>query len=81
VGQQPSVARSRSGWLSSMVRAFRSERNWRVLLWLVSLAEGALAQVRVPRWGRGRPRSKPRCVIADRAYDSVPYASGCDAAE
>jgi len=38
----------------------------------VSLAESTLGQVKVPRWGRGRPRSKPRRVIADRAYDSDP---------
>jgi hypothetical protein len=30
----------------------------------VSLAESTLAQVKVPRWGRGRSRSKPRRVIA-----------------
>jgi len=38
----------------------------------VSLAESTLAQVKVPAWGRGRPRQKPRRVIADRAYDSDP---------
>ena len=38
----------------------------------VSLAESTLAEVKVPRWGRGRPRTKPRRVIADRAYDSNP---------
>jgi hypothetical protein len=38
----------------------------------VTLAESTLAQVKVPCWGRGRPRSKPRRVIADRAYDSNP---------
>jgi transposase len=31
-----------------------------------------LAQVRVPRSGRGRPKSKPQRLIADRAYDSDP---------
>src|SRR5260370_33727480 len=34
------------------------------------LAESTLQQVRVPRVGRGRPRSHLRRVIADRGYDS-----------
>ena len=34
--------------------------------------ERTLEQVRVPRVGRGRPRSKPERLIADRAYDSDP---------
>jgi transposase len=36
------------------------------------LAESTLAQVRVPRPGRGRPRRKPLRVVADRGYDSDP---------
>jgi len=35
------------------------------------LAEATLAGVRVPR-RKGRPRQKPKRVIADRAYDSDP---------
>ena len=35
------------------------------------LAEATLAEVRVPR-RKGRPRQKPKRVIADRAYDSDP---------
>lgn len=38
----------------------------------VTLAETTLAQVRVPRAGRGRPRTKPQRIIADKAYDSDP---------
>ena len=38
----------------------------------VTLVERTLAQVRVPRVGPGRPRSKPERLIADRAYDSDP---------
>lgn len=38
----------------------------------VKLVERTLAQVRVPRPGRGRPKSKPERLIADRAYDSDP---------
>jgi Transposase DDE domain len=38
----------------------------------VTLAETTLAQVRVPCWGRGRPRQRPQRIIADRAYDSNP---------
>ncbi len=37
----------------------------------VTLAEATLAQVRVPQ-PKGRPRQKPKRVIADRAYDSDP---------
>jgi transposase len=35
----------------------------------VTLAEATLAEVKVPR-PKGRPRQKPKRVIADRAYDS-----------
>ena len=38
----------------------------------VTLLEAALATIRVPRNGPGRPKSKPTRVIADRAYDSDP---------
>ena len=37
----------------------------------VKLAEATLAEVRVPR-PKGRPRQKPKRVIADRGYDSDP---------
>jgi transposase len=37
----------------------------------VTLAEATLQEVRVPR-PKGRPRQKPKRVIADRAYDSDP---------
>jgi transposase len=37
----------------------------------VALAEATLAEVKVPR-PKGRPRQKPKRVIADRAYDSDP---------
>jgi len=36
------------------------------------LAESTLDTVRVPRPGRGRPRSRLHRVIADRGYDSDP---------
>lgn len=36
----------------------------------VTLAEPTLAQVRIPRRGRGRPRTRPRELVADRGYDS-----------
>lgn len=38
----------------------------------VTLVERTLGQVRVARAGRGRPRTKPARLIADRAYDSDP---------
>jgi transposase len=37
----------------------------------VTLAESTLAQISVPQ-KRGRPRSRPLRVVADRAYDSDP---------
>lgn len=37
----------------------------------VTLAEATLAEVKVPR-AKGRPKQKPKRVIADRAYDSDP---------
>ena len=39
------------------------------------LAESTLEQVKVPRSGRGRPRSRLKRVIADRGYDSDPLRS------
>ena len=41
----------------------------------MKLVTKTLAQVRVPRPGRGRPKSKPQRLIADRAYDSDPLRS------
>ena len=38
----------------------------------VTLVEGTLAAICVPRQHGGRPRQKPERVIADRAYDSDP---------
>jgi transposase len=37
----------------------------------ITLAEATLAEVKVPR-AKGRPRQKPKRIIADRAYDSDP---------
>jgi hypothetical protein len=37
----------------------------------VTLADATLAEVRVPR-RRGRPRQRPKRVVADRGYDSDP---------
>ena len=37
----------------------------------VTLAEATLGQIKVPR-AKGRPRQKPKRIIADRAYDSDP---------
>jgi transposase len=36
----------------------------------VTLAEETMSTIRVPRKGRGRPKQKPKRVIADKAYDS-----------
>jgi transposase len=40
------------------------------------LAESTLRQVKVPRPGRGRPRSHLRRVIADRAMTPIPCGCG-----
>jgi hypothetical protein len=36
----------------------------------VKLAEGTRETVKVPRRARGRPRSRPKRLIVDKAYDS-----------
>ena len=38
----------------------------------VTLVDQTLATIRVPRSGRGRPRSRPSRMIGDKAYDSDP---------
>lgn len=38
----------------------------------MKLAEETLAQIRVPRQGPGRPKQRPKRIIADKAYDSNP---------
>ena len=35
----------------------------------MKLLETTLADVRVPRRGRGRPRCKPQRIVADKGYD------------
>jgi len=39
----------------------------------VTLLEKTIDNISVPRKGRGRPRKKPRRIIADKAYDSDPH--------
>jgi transposase len=36
----------------------------------VTLVDKVLAQIKVPRNGPGRPKSRPKRLIGDRAYDS-----------
>jgi transposase len=36
----------------------------------VTLVDSTLATIKVPRIGRGRPKSKPQRLIADKGYDS-----------
>ena len=38
----------------------------------VTLAESTLEAIKVPRRGRGRPKKRPKRLIADRGYDSDP---------
>lgn len=36
----------------------------------VTLVDSTLSTIKVPRQGRGRPKSNPERLIADKAYDS-----------
>ena len=38
----------------------------------VTLAEKTLDAIKVPRAGRGRPKKRPKRLIADKGYDSDP---------
>jgi len=38
----------------------------------VRLAETTIQQIKVPKKGPGRPRTRPKRVIGDKAYDSDP---------
>lgn len=38
----------------------------------IKLLDKALGEIRVPKQGAGRPRTRPRRVIGDKAYDSDP---------
>ena len=42
----------------------------------IRLAEATLKTVRVPQ-RRGRPRTRPKELVADKAYDAVLSESGC----
>ena len=39
----------------------------------VNLAEKTLENIKVPRTSVGRPRTRPKRVIADKAYDGDPF--------
>ncbi|MBK6767596.1 MAG: transposase [Ardenticatenales bacterium] len=39
----------------------------------MTMVEATLSSIRVPRPGRGRPRSRVAELIADKAYDSRPF--------
>ena len=68
---KPVVGKVRSAWWWSTATAYLSERNLRPRNWpSAGSAESTLAAVKVPRQGRGRPRSHLKRVIADRGYDS-----------
>ena len=68
---KPSVARGRSGWYWLTVKVFRWEFGWKVPLRAKLTLRWTVAEVRV-LWPRGRPRQKPKRIIADRGYDSDP---------
>ncbi len=73
---KPNGATGRSGWYWWMVLVDGEGLPLGVRLVSaspseVTLAETTLAEVRVPR-PKGRPRQKPKRVIADRGYDSDP---------
>ena len=69
---KPSVVKAQSGWYWETVKVFRWEFGWKVPL-------RQKLRLRTPRSTRsaspgrkGRPRQKPKRVIADRGYDSDP---------
>ncbi|MFC4914109.1 transposase [Actinomadura gamaensis] len=70
------MGRSRGGWTTKVHLA--CEQGRKVLSLLLTGGRRAdsphffpvLAAVRVPRQGRGRPRTKPDLVLADRAHIS-----------
>ena len=73
---KPVVGKVRSAWWWSTATAYLSERNLRPRRPAeCRLAESTLAAVKVPRRGRGRPRSHLKRVIADRGYDSDALAN------
>lgn len=41
-----------------------------------TLAEATLQTIRVPRRGRGRPKTRPKELVADKAYDSRAFRQG-----
>src|ERR1700686_4334346 len=68
---KPSAARERSGWYWSTVAVFRWEFGSKVPL----REKLRLRRPRSPKSkspDKGRPRQKPKRIIADRAYDSDP---------
>lgn len=70
--EKPSAARERSGWYWSTAAVFHWEFGWKVPI----REKLRLRKPRLPRsespGAKGRPRQKPKRVIADRAYDSDP---------
>jgi transposase len=69
----PSGERERSAWYWSMARVFLSEAIPTLPRRLRSRSGiKALGEIRVPRQGPGRPRTRPKRVIGDKAYDSDP---------
>ena len=70
---RPKGERERSAWWWSMARVFL----WEAIPTLPrQLRSGSLkrllAEIRVPKRGPGRPRTRPKRVIGDKAYDSDP---------
>jgi transposase len=70
------LGRSRGGWTSKLHLAI--EQRQRMLALVVTAGQRGdspqflpvLGRIRVPRLGRGRPRTRPKRVLADKAYSS-----------
>jgi transposase len=70
------LGRSRGGWTTKLHLA--CEQGQKPLSILVTAGQrgdspqfvAVLEQIRVPRAGRGRPRTRPERVLADKAYSS-----------
>ena len=71
------LGRSRGGWTTKLHLA--CEQGRKVLAFVVTAGQcgdspqftTVLERIRVPRAGRGRPRTRPERVLADKAYSST----------
>lgn len=70
--EKPSVVKAQSGWYWETVKVFRREFGLRVSLRQKLRLRTPHSKKFMSRGCKGRPRQKPKRVIADRGYDSDP---------